>query len=986
MSGPSFARLAVVQLHFHPAAVLSGRSLLQDPRGSEDELLAMPESLPQLDDDWKSLRKRVAEAYLASFRPKLDAILDACQAWGVNLVVFPEYAIPWQLLQSIARPGMNIVAGTHSVTSQSRKSGVYGELEPPAAGTAVAPVFGGNGLTHLSGKQSPSKEETRGGFKPSPQWGPVELEGSVGAAGPLAVMICIDFINRGTEAYRERVSPQLDQAGLIALPTYTPWHSLDNFSEQARTQAFRQKQPVLWANCAAHGGTTIIVDDDPKAPSSANLPVLGRGEEGVLVVDVDLGTQRRGRRTKFDEQPVVQLVASASLAYQHTTEQQAYARWSDDLAQRAVSDTADLDTLVEWIQANDALLVKTIELEAAPTRSKRLRELRTRLELVSDVEKLRTSTREVVLPPEVLPLPYVQHGLALGAKRLIAQWRDVHRYGLENFESQLDAVVRAQPIENITASTNAAIEEIAQQVTGPFPEAAERPPNDAIMARLVVGESDVDKAFDENKTDELEGELQTKIADLEHILASSSEANDSLLQNLALNRLELARLLLNLQRSGESTPLLEQVDEKHLEPKSIVVFARMWAECGSPERAGALLNRVGEEEHSSHYDQALLAVGLANGELPEEVPDDPTQQIAIASYHLRRGDFAEAARVALLAVPKVGERAQSVLVPYVVLVQALYETVFEAPGRTSEIGVTNRLEVIETLASLRDTHLDTWLGNAAGAGTAKLRAMVVGATAAFHEVIEERETWPRIHREDEDARASDRATDVAKASDLEAALDQMPSAGTQPWIDELRRGKLRMASGDIQGAIRDARALAERYPHRGPIEYFLAALLYNRDDHEGARVHAERAYQQVPGGGFRSLFVICLESTGDVSRAWSLLEPTLEHAGPHALRIAALVAEKAVPQQAAGLWKRYLDAVPEAHNDRVQYARVLFHDGKTGQAAEQARHAVEGSEQSLPAHLLYLAAHLQLNADGSMPPAEKAVPQQAAGLWKRYLD
>ncbi len=108
------------------------------------------------------LRSRVREAYVASLAMKLRAIVEACVRWQVQLLVFPEYSIPLELLEDVAAwaadaDGMLVVAGTHSVDGRSLRSGAYQRLgwtgdELPERGMAVAPVLCGGRLLGLVGK------------------------------------------------------------------------------------------------------------------------------------------------------------------------------------------------------------------------------------------------------------------------------------------------------------------------------------------------------------------------------------------------------------------------------------------------------------------------------------------------------------------------------------------------------------------------------------------------------------------------------------------------------------------------------------------------------------------------------------------------------------------------------------------------------------------------------------------------------------------
>ncbi len=101
MSQRLFTRVAVVQLAYHPAILLANRSPLEDPLGTDESLRVLDDLPGTMTERMQALRARIRDTYLAQFRKKLVAVLDFCRRSGVRLVVFPEYAVPWQLLGDV---------------------------------------------------------------------------------------------------------------------------------------------------------------------------------------------------------------------------------------------------------------------------------------------------------------------------------------------------------------------------------------------------------------------------------------------------------------------------------------------------------------------------------------------------------------------------------------------------------------------------------------------------------------------------------------------------------------------------------------------------------------------------------------------------------------------------------------------------------------------------------------------------------------------
>src|SRR5262249_29173382 len=161
---------------------------------------------------FKALRQRLRQAYDEQLLKRLRVILHACQSWGVRLVVFPEYSIPWEILGGVADAAgdMVVVAGTHAVERMARRSGLYERLGMealPTPGMSVCPVLHQGRLLALQPKLNPAYPE-QGSMRPGQTWQPVALPD--GLPGPLGVLICLDFLFRDSGQHRSLVAERLD--------------------------------------------------------------------------------------------------------------------------------------------------------------------------------------------------------------------------------------------------------------------------------------------------------------------------------------------------------------------------------------------------------------------------------------------------------------------------------------------------------------------------------------------------------------------------------------------------------------------------------------------------------------------------------------------------------------------------------------------------------------------------------------------------------
>jgi len=321
---------------------------------------------------------------------------------------------------------MVVVAGTHAVTRAARTNGVYqrlGRVAPPAL-EAVAPVLHHGKLLALTSKMHAARPE-RGTLRESERWSTIELPPDLGLPSPLGVVICLDFLVAPGAEPDKITRDKLQQARLLAVPSWTPTHTLREFEAAAWVSAARGRTPVLYANVTAHGGSTIYVDQEHGHEAGRFPQQIGRldaGDEGVVVVDVDLSDQRRGTLTQFLDHQIVTPIAQASLVYQSHPAGAAYAAWLEAQAPalaRGANDDDGLDDVLAAIEADAAILRAAGALPGAAARGLRLRSLLNYPEGLNRIEDVACRVREVVLPANVVTHGFVRAAMARGAGQAI---------------------------------------------------------------------------------------------------------------------------------------------------------------------------------------------------------------------------------------------------------------------------------------------------------------------------------------------------------------------------------------------------------------------------------------------------------------------------------------------------------------------------------------------------------------------------------------
>ncbi|WP_438029227.1 eIF2A-related protein [Sorangium sp. So ce233] len=490
--GSTYTRVAVVQIAYYPAIVVDRRSPREDPlfdsRGASDSLLPsrgeVPEAIkPKLD----ALRRRIRETYDAQLLAKIRAVLAACRAYAARIAVFPEYSIPWEILEGVAEAAgdMVVVAGTHTVDRAARRSGVYerlGAAAVPAIGQSVCPVLHGGRLLGLQAKLSPALPE-RSSMRPGETWAPVEMPD--GIPGPMGVLVCLDFLFRESEPHRALVAERLGECRFLAVPSLTPHHTLPEFGGKAWEEARRYGRPVLYCDGAEGGGTSVYVDEGQvddlrRFPDRAGY--LEAGDEGVIVADVDLGYERAGRSTRYASPRAVVPVAEATLVYRGHPAGEAYARWLDGARELLARDDDEaLEALVVRLEEARDVLLNAGALSGAAARGRRLRQLYGELDRVTSVEEIRQFTREVVVPADVLPLDDLRAAMAGAAADVVFAWmteRVAREARFTEVEARLrKAVDTKRGCAERTSGSITALEAVAQTVRG-APEADESTPKE----------------------------------------------------------------------------------------------------------------------------------------------------------------------------------------------------------------------------------------------------------------------------------------------------------------------------------------------------------------------------------------------------------------------------------------------------------------------------------------------------------------------------
>jgi tetratricopeptide (TPR) repeat protein/predicted amidohydrolase len=253
------------------------------------------------------LRENIKYRWIHHIHNKVTSVLRFCAMHHVNLVVFPEYSIPLEVLQvcrEIADEGtMVIVAGSHTIANESQAAKLYKELgletlnlslaDPDSdIRKSVCPIFVPKSAPQTVEKVTKSVWETD--MKPGRPLCTLEIEMG-GAKFRLGVLLCIDALRLEQLSSLFRSDQEAD---LLAIPSFSKNTAPFDF---VSSLSMMNEVPCLYANGALGGGSKIFARAGSATHSwptqSDGTEKIPEGEEAVAVVDVDFDEQAETRRT-----------------------------------------------------------------------------------------------------------------------------------------------------------------------------------------------------------------------------------------------------------------------------------------------------------------------------------------------------------------------------------------------------------------------------------------------------------------------------------------------------------------------------------------------------------------------------------------------------------------------------------------------------------------------------------------------------------------
>lgn len=262
-------KVGLVQLDYNPCYRFK-IDYLAEPTGSEatndTAITTLQLSDRSMQDIVRSVIKDVRDQYLLTLKRKLILILDKLIELKVDLVCFPEYSIPAEILPELVKYSkyFSCIFPSHTATHSSLNilSDLFGGTNihwTPGHSLYLALPKSKESTAFLLGKVTKSKFEPS--LIPSEEINILPLIGRDCSVLPL---MCSDFIqgrNVSSSTYDQNPAvPQLDKASLRIVAAMTP--STDPFFEIATNDLLRNyslsRLPTAFVNNIKEGGTCIF--------------------------------------------------------------------------------------------------------------------------------------------------------------------------------------------------------------------------------------------------------------------------------------------------------------------------------------------------------------------------------------------------------------------------------------------------------------------------------------------------------------------------------------------------------------------------------------------------------------------------------------------------------------------------------------------------------------------------------------------------------
>ena len=267
-------KVAVAQILYKPCFMSGSIDYMIEPFGSNETSI----SSLSFTGDTKFFQK-YRTAYISWLKTKIIGIIEYCIEKHVDILAFPEYSIPEELLadiQNSVKPPLVVVAGTHIVTTKAANLPSNYPKQKDLVNSAICPVITCNGVLGYSVKQRASKWENGLSIPAEEPRTKIHTDKC-----DIAIEICIEALASG--------HPVDDDRCIIIVPSYSP--STEPFYYTAELARYCEV-PTLYVNAGSIGGSTIYAAFSKHCvcafEENGRSIVIPKNEECIIIANLNL--------------------------------------------------------------------------------------------------------------------------------------------------------------------------------------------------------------------------------------------------------------------------------------------------------------------------------------------------------------------------------------------------------------------------------------------------------------------------------------------------------------------------------------------------------------------------------------------------------------------------------------------------------------------------------------------------------------------------
>lgn len=312
-------RVGIAQISYKPCYSSPTHNLLLEPFADMSTSVSTLGFLGA-----ENLRNKTEKNYLDWLKIKLHAIIARAIEKDIDVLVFPEYSIPLQLLNYLVvllhNTKMTIVAGTHIVTTNVKDLPANYPDQNDNMGYAICPVLAGTGVIGYSVKRNRSKWEATLSIPSTLANVPINIGKCY-----LDIRICIDALS-GAELFSDT------KRGILVAPSWSP--SVEPF-QAVSLYAKYNEIPMAYVNCSDIGGSAIsaaYAESSHWFSSRNSTEPVPKNVEALVVSCVDLDRQFDTKGTAIEHEGS-KVESVISILYGRDPEQEAIIRIIEEMAE-----------------------------------------------------------------------------------------------------------------------------------------------------------------------------------------------------------------------------------------------------------------------------------------------------------------------------------------------------------------------------------------------------------------------------------------------------------------------------------------------------------------------------------------------------------------------------------------------------------------------------------------------------------------------------